>query len=134
MSKLYACLDLKKYDEAIQCCQELLVFRQKMKDGDDKSVLIEEKCIRGLLGGVLMFYEDAIASNDTSMIDSAKRTLFRFNDLIKRISTFMASEPWIWEVTAVYHKHVGKHPEEVLTDLQKEYRSLQSNTDRKSVV
>ena len=128
MSKLYVCLDLRKYDEAIQCCHELLNFKMKMKDGDDQSHLIEEKCIRGIVGGVVSLYETAKASDDVAALDSAKRTLSRFDDLMKRISTNMASEPWIWEVNAVYHEKMGGTSEKVLIDLQKEYRSLQSTS------
>ena len=50
ISKLYTCIDLKKYDEAIQTCTELLKLGARAKSSDQIPPP-EEKCIRAIVGG-----------------------------------------------------------------------------------
>ena len=70
VSKLYVCIDLKKYDEAIQTCTELLNLRAR-KSSSVEIPPPEEKCIRAIVGGSLQNYHDARASIDDVALDSS---------------------------------------------------------------
>lgn len=125
ISKLYACIDLKKYDEAIMSCHQLLKFQQKKLDTKD-SILIEEKCIKAIVGGCIAEYHEARASNDPAAIQSTKRSLERVNDLLESIGASMTSDGWIWETRALLNSHIGNDTNKILQDLSKEYRILQA--------
>jgi hypothetical protein len=85
---------------------------------------LEERCIRGLVGGSLKLIHDAKDSKDGAAIESATRTIDRLSILLKRLSSAM-SEPWIWQVSAYFNEKLDRTAL-VLDDLLKEYRSLQS--------
>ncbi len=144
-SKLYVCIDLQKYDEAIQACHELMRFGSKLsKDDIGQQPLIEEKCVRGIVGGVLKQFECAlksaedddadIDSNGTdesstaakAKLDSATRSVRRLSDMLNALSTTL-DEHWIYEIISFFHARIGQKPEEILKHLQKHYRSLQAN-------
>jgi tetratricopeptide (TPR) repeat protein len=122
VSKLYVSIDLKKYDEAIQACNTLLDFKAKSNYAE-KVPDLEEKCIRAIVGASLKKFQDS--SNDAVALDSTRRTLSRLHDLLDRMSSSTKAEPWVWEIFAVFNEAVGRD-EEVLENLMKEYRSLQS--------
>jgi tetratricopeptide (TPR) repeat protein len=111
-SQLYTCIDLEKYDEAVQACVVLLDLQQSKSNVP----ALEEKCVKAIVGKTLTL--------DRSQ-DSTKRTLSRLHALLDRISTQSASEAWIWETLAIFHQEVGLD-EQVLENLLKEYRALQS--------
>lgn len=114
-----------KYDEAIQACNELLVFRSKAKDGEDVSHLLEERCVRAIVGGIITSWENANASGDAGAIDSANRSVARLDGLLSKVSSTLKSESWIWESCAFYHEKLGKSSQ-VLDDLLKMNRCLQA--------
>ena len=128
VSKLYTCLDLKKFDEAIQACNTLLDFKvtQSAKNVPD----LEEKCIRGIVGGTLDGYRNALKDQKSDVkhsdasVDGARRTLARVLELLERLSS-SSSEPWVFETVAYFHSQIG-NDKVVLENLMKEYRSLQT--------
>lgn len=111
-SQLYTCIDLSKYDEAIQACTTLLDLQQTQSQVPN----LEEKCIKAIVGKTL-----ALDRKD----DSTKRTLSRLHTLLDRMSSKAAAEAWIWETLAYFHEQVG-WDEHVLDNLLKEYRALQA--------
>lgn len=121
MSKLYTCIDLKKFDEAIQTCNELLLLRARRNEIPTP----EEKCIRAIVGGSLLNYRDARAANDHIALDSSKRTLTRLKELLEKMKSSMKSEVWLYDVSACFNDEMG-WKEDVFNDLMKEYRTLQS--------
>ena len=124
ISKLYTCIDLKKYDEAVQACNQLLDFKMKKNSSEDIPPP-EEKCVRAIVGGILEHYKEANEKKDDAAIDSARRTLSRVRELLSRLGSTSKSEPWVWEVSAFFNDTIGLD-EQVLEDLMKEYRALQS--------
>jgi tetratricopeptide (TPR) repeat protein len=111
-SQLYTCIDLSKYDEAIQACTALLDLQQTQSQVPN----LEEKCIKAIVGKTL-----ALDRKD----DSTKRTLSRLHTLLDRLSSKASAEAWIWETLAYFHEQVG-WDEHVLQNLLKEYRALQA--------
>lgn len=121
---MYTCIDLKKYDEALQACNQLLDFKAK-KNASEAIPSLEEKVVRAIVGGSLVSYKEAIEGQDQAAIDSARRTLSRVRDLLTRLGSTSKSEPWVWEVSAFFNETVGRD-DQVLEDLMKEYRALQT--------
>ena len=121
VSKLYTCIDLKKYDEAIQTCSELLNLRSRRSEIPTP----EEKCIRAIVQGSLQSYHDARSARDDIALDSSKRTITRLKELLEKMKSSMKSEVWLYEVTAYFNDEMGL-TEDVFNDLMKEYRTLQS--------
>ena len=117
------CLDLQKYDEAIQACNQLMDLRFK-KSMSANVPSLEERCIKGIVGGALKVLEEAKLSKDVAAVDSAIRTIDRLSNLLDRLSSTM-SEPWIWQVCAHVNDKLGK-TDLVLDDLLKEHRALQA--------
>ncbi len=124
VSKLYTCMDLKKYDEAVQACQVLIDFKSK-RNASEGIPSVEEKVIRGIVGGVISTYQQAKDADDTPALDSAKRSLSRVRELLTQLESTMKSEPWLFETTAFFHESVGCD-DLALENLMKEYRALQS--------
>merc|ERR1711971_436211 len=110
-NKLYLCLDLQKFDEAIQAQFELITLQAKKKDMPPP----EEKCVKAIVAGSFKTLEKANDANDKIMIDSAKRTLARVEQLLRKISS-VVTEPWIWEISARFHNEMGQ-VQAVLEDL-----------------
>ena len=121
VSKLYTCLDLKKYDEAIQACHVLMDLRAE-KQASDGIPPLEAKCVRAIVGGALKAYKES--KGDKASVDSARRTLSRVNGLLDRLSASPNAEPWVFETMAVFHEQTGDD-EKVFENLMKEYRSFQ---------
>ena len=87
--------------------------------------MLEEKCIRAITGGSIKNYKEAISSSNECLLDSAKRTLFRLRELLDKMQETMKSDAWLYEVSAHLNIEMG-WKEDVITDLMKEYRILQS--------
>jgi tetratricopeptide (TPR) repeat protein len=122
ISKLYTCLDLDKYDEAVQACSMLLDLKET---NSGKGVPdLEEKCVRAIVGGSIDKYKEAITQGDDVAVDVSRRSLMRVHALLQRINTKI-TEPWVFETTAFFHLQVG-HDKKVLENLLKEYRALTS--------
>ena len=131
-SKLYTCIDLKKFDEAVQACMTLIDLRAK----SEQVPLLEEKCIRAIVSGSLVRYHEAEQSVTESLdkatsaasFESARRTLNRVNELVSTlVSAAKASDAWIYQVSADLHKTVGLKSV-MMEELMKQYRALQSHT------
>lgn len=128
VSKLYTCLDLKKYDEAIQACGTLLDLRVQ-KQASEGIPPLEEKCIRAIVGGSLQIFYDS--RGDDVALDSSRRTLSRVHTLLDRISSSAdstAESSWVFETMTYFHEKTGQDSDKVLDTLTKEYRALQTNT------
>jgi len=121
-SKLYTCIDLQKYDEAVQACNVLLDLKATKNLGENIPPL-EEKCVRAIVGGSIESYRKS--QTDAVAKDSARRTLTRVHDLLERLSSCSTTEAWIWDTLAYFNAQIGRD-EAVLENLMKEYRSLQS--------
>jgi len=134
-SKLFVCLDLRKYDEAVQACLFLMDYRFK-KNATENIPQVGEKVVRAIIGGSISQHEAAIKTNDSAMIDSSQRTLSRVRELLTKVTASLKSEPWIHESCAYFNARVGRS-DLVLENLMKEYRSLQSirgwETDNKAL-
>ena len=87
--------------------------------------MIEEKCIRAITGGSLRNYKEAISSGKEYLLDSSKRTLYRLRELLDKMQETMKSDAWLYEVSAHLNIEMG-WKEDVITDLMKEYRIIQS--------
>ena len=124
VSKLYTCIDLKKYDEAIQACVELINLKARRNSSEGVEPL-EEKCVRAIVGGTVRKYQEAREANDEIAIDSSKRTLIRVKDLLDKMKSSTKTEPWFYEVSAHFNEELGWE-EECFNDLMKEYRALNS--------
>jgi hypothetical protein len=112
---------LKKYDESIQTCTELLNLKARRSEIPNP----EEKCIRAIVQGTLQSYHDARDANDDIAFDSSKRTVIRLKKLLEKMKSSMKSEVWLYDVSACFNAEMGL-VEEVFSDLMKEYRTLQS--------
>ncbi len=112
---------MKKYDESIQTCTELLNLKARRNEIPNP----EEKCIRAIVQGTLQSYHDARNANDDIAFDSSKRTLLRLKKLLEKLKSSMTSEVWLYDVSARLNAEMGL-AEEVFRDLMKEYRTLQS--------
>jgi len=123
VSKLYTCLDLKKYDEAIQACNVILDLTDE-KHASEGGPMMEEKCIRAIVGGSLTQFRKS--GSDEAALDSSRRTLTRVSNLLERISTTSHSKPWVFETIAAFNEQIGNDAK-VLENLMKEYRLLQAN-------
>ena len=121
VSKLYTCLDLEKYDEAIQACNMLMDLRER-RGASDNIPPLEEKCVRAIAGGVIQNLQSSLG--DDAAVESARRSLSRVHALLERINSSSQSEPWVLETLAFFHERVGKD-EKVLEYLMQEYRALQ---------
>jgi tetratricopeptide (TPR) repeat protein len=124
VSKLYTCLDLEKYDEAIQACNTLLDLREQRKASDGIPAL-EEKCVRAIVGGTLKRFRQA--NSDPVALDSSRRTLSRVHTLLDRLTSSSDAEPWVLETMTVFYEQTAQDADKVLDLLTKEYRALQSN-------
>jgi tetratricopeptide (TPR) repeat protein len=109
VSKLYTCLDLSKYDEAIQACQVILDLQSSRPSENIPPP--EEKCIRAIVAGtVRIFHEKSVNTttngnagvHDSSSeqngqqqheagLDSARRTLSRVHALLDRMASLAQS-------------------------------------------
>jgi tetratricopeptide (TPR) repeat protein len=126
ISKLYTCLDLEKYDEAILSCNTLLDLKSQ-RQAADKIPELEEKCVRAIVGGSIKQYNDAARKQDEVSMDSARRTLSRVHALLDRLNATADSSSWILETTTYFHENTGQDSAKVLETLTKEYRALQTN-------
>jgi hypothetical protein len=125
-SKLYVCLDLQKYDEAIQACNAILDLKNQ-KQATDGIPPLEEKCIRAILGGSLKSFHIAREEQNEAKVDAAKRSLTRVHALLDRLLTTSTPEPWLFETVAYFHEQIGDGgSREVVDNLMKEYRVLQT--------
>ncbi len=121
-TKLFVCLDLGKYDEAVQACNRLLDLKttHSVQNVPD----LQEKCVRAIVGGTLRTYEKARHEGDGAAVDIERRRLTRVHGLLERIRTAV-NEPWIFETMAYFHHQVGQD-KQVYENLMKEYRALSS--------
>ena len=85
---------------------------------------LEERCVKGIVGGALKVLEQAKASQDVAAVDSASRTIGRVSSLLDRLRS-TTSDPWIWQVCAYFNDKLG-NADLVLDDLLKEHRALQA--------
>eukprot|EP00529_Nitzschia_sp_RCC80_P019398 CAMPEP_0113441390 /NCGR_PEP_ID=MMETSP0014_2-20120614/1055_1 /TAXON_ID=2857 /ORGANISM="Nitzschia sp." /LENGTH=419 /DNA_ID=CAMNT_0000332227 /DNA_START=1 /DNA_END=1257 /DNA_ORIENTATION=- /assembly_acc=CAM_ASM_000159 len=122
VSKLYTCLDLGKYDEAVQACNMLLDL--KVSHSASGVPDLEEKCVRGTVKGIVDNYEEAKNDGDSARLEVERRSLSRLYTLLERLRA-SSNEPWIFETLAYFHEAVGQD-KEVLNNLMQEYRSLLS--------
>lgn len=122
-SKLYVCLDLAKYDEAVQACNELLDRRSRQKGSSVEIPALEERCIRAIVGGTIKVFQ--ASRDDDIKLESCRRTLTRVHQLLDRIASSSDAEAWVFETMAFFHESVGRD-EKVLENLLKEYRALQT--------
>ena len=141
VNKLYICMDLMKYDEAIQVQMQLLDFKTEkntMKEIPD----VDEKVIKALVGCSVTKYQEAIkemtemtaSGNYTSesmemltiiaTVDSSKRTIQRVGELLGRISSVIKTEAWVWQIYAVYNQTLNRGDERIIDCLQKCQRAL----------
>merc|ERR1712146_160949 len=88
-SKLFVCLDLEKYDEAVQACIMLLDLKMSHSPAANKSGSVpdlQEKCVRAIVGGTIRSYEKAQADgNGETALDAERRRLTRVHGLLERI-------------------------------------------------
>lgn len=122
MNKLYVCLDLKKYDEAIQACNVIIDLKHSLSSQEIPDP--EEKCVKGIVGGIIGSYTDALNKSDKIALDSARRSLPRVHNLLERIRA-IRNDAWVFETIAYFHAEVGQDSQ-VFENLMKEYRSLTS--------
>ena len=120
-SKLYTCMDLKKFDDAIQTCLVLIDLKAKRNEKEGVPH-IEEKVVKALVPACIAKYEDALQSGDIAAVDSAKRTVSRVRNLLSKLLNIM-KESWLYEVSAYFNERVGRS-DKAVEDLMKEYRSL----------
>eukprot|EP00980_Cylindrotheca_fusiformis_P013497 scaffold3450_cov114-Cylindrotheca_fusiformis.AAC.2 len=85
---------------------------------------LEEKCVRGIVGGTIDVYLAARKTGSQAALDSAQRSLTRVHTLLERIRA-SSSEPWVFETIAFFHEQIGQDTQ-VFENLMKEYRSLSS--------
>mmetsp|Transcript_15964 Transcript_15964/g.24162 ORF Transcript_15964/g.24162 Transcript_15964/m.24162 type:complete len:943 (+) Transcript_15964:108-2936(+) len=122
-SKLYTCLDLKKYDEAIQACHVLMDLR--FSRSSDVPPPLEEHCVRAIVGGsVSSFSTHNEKENDNE--ESMRRTMTRVMELLHRLSTQPPVEPWVFECQAIIATQLSQHEEVILEQMLREYRALQA--------
>lgn len=121
-SKLHVCLDLKKYDEAIQACGVLLDLKTTHSAQGVPDV--SEKCVRAIVGGTLSAYDKAKKDEDEAALEAERRRLTRVHALLERIR-ITANDPWVFETCAYFHRYIGQD-KRVVVNLMMEYRSLSS--------
>jgi hypothetical protein len=127
MSKLYVCLDLSKYDEAIQACHSILDLKER--NGATTGVEeIPERCIRAIVGGTTQDFHTALQEHSIVGQETCKRTLSRAHALLERLKSSSTPEPWLFETMAYFHEQIGGNAgsKEVYENLMKEYRALQT--------
>lgn len=122
VSKLYTCLDLQKYDEAVQACNMLLDLKTSRSASGVPD--LEERCVRATVKGIVENYDKAKSDNDSARVEVHRRSLSRVHTLLERLRA-SCNEPWVFETLAYFHETVGQD-KEVLNNLMQEYRSLLS--------
>jgi tetratricopeptide (TPR) repeat protein len=122
ISKLYTCLDLGKFNEAIQCCNMILNCRGSRQASDGVPEL-EEKCVRAIVGGALKLFHES--RDEPVAMESARRMLSRTYELLNRIASTSDAQPWVFETLVFFHAQIGQD-DLVLENLMKEYRLLTS--------
>lgn len=121
---MYVCLDLKKYDEAIQAANSILDLKNQ-KQASDGIPPLEKICVRAIVGGALKAFHES--RDNPGALDAARRTLSRTNALLDRVKSSSNPEPWLFETIAFFHEGIGgEGSKEVHDNLMKEYRSLQT--------
>lgn len=125
VSKLYTCMDLARYDEAIQACNTLLDLRAQNQVSQGVP-MIEEKCVRGIVGGILKRMTEA--GDDKASLDSAQRTLSRTHALLMRLNSAVdvEDEAWVLEVITFFNSQTSRDVGTIIESLMKEYRAMQS--------
>uniref|UniRef100_A0A7S1B592 Uncharacterized protein n=1 Tax=Corethron hystrix TaxID=216773 RepID=A0A7S1B592_9STRA len=141
--KLYTCIDLGKYDEAMQSTHELMNLAAKTgvskgATGEVEKVEryeVEEKCIRAIVRGVLDGADVAAAiagegpsRDQIAAADSATRSVQRLDALLSEIqrNAKLADDgkgAWIWDVRATFSARIGR-TDLILDNLMVEYRAI----------
>jgi len=131
-SKLYTCMDLKRYDEAIQASITLINLRTE-RNSSENIPPPEERVIRSIVAGAITQFEEAQQQRGASSgndgiynkVESSKRTISRVRELLSKVKSSVKNEPWIFETCAFFDGKVGRK-DQVVEDLMKEYRALQN--------
>ena len=122
VSKMYTCLDLRKYDEAIQACNVLLDLREQ-KQVSDGVPLPEERCVKAIVGGALENIQHS--QGDHAAEESAERTFTRVRSLLDRIQTADESGEELWILETVSHlQNLAGEDAQRLETLIAEYQAL----------
>ena len=115
INKMFCCMDLKKFDDAIQCCHELMDLKKSGAGGKDfeNMEVVSEKVIRGLVGGCLGDLKEAqdrgeLTASDKATLDSKRRSAGRMGELLKRVTQIVKGEVWVWEVSLRFGQVVSK--------------------------
>jgi len=123
LNKLYCCMDLSRFDEAMQACSELIDFKQKTAVGKD-CYEIEEKVVRAIMHGVVSELHVAQELNDKNRVDPAVRSVDRLQKLLTKISATTKTECWVYEILVVFKEMIGEGDDAVIECLMKCHRSL----------
>lgn len=122
INKLYTCLDLQKYDEAIQACCTLIDLRSLSGDSDSIP-MVEERCVRAIANGSL---HQALSACNEAAQSSAYQTLKRIDEMLCKVvsSHNSSSITWIYEIHSMFHEAIGHRDQILLDDFMGEYRAL----------
>lgn len=100
---------------------------KEQKQARDQIPPLEQRCIQGIVGGTVQALQKARQDKDEVALDSTKRSLARVLALLNRLKATNNPEPWLFETIAYFHEQLGEGTnQEVLDNLMKEYRTLQS--------
>jgi len=119
VGKLNTCIDLDKYDEAMQACTELLGLR-KRAPAEKEVPEVEERAVRAIVQGVLRGNE--AAGGDAVAADSCARSVQRLGALLAELRR-ASGAPWIYRLQTEFEARRGR-PDLILENLLKEYRAL----------
>jgi tetratricopeptide (TPR) repeat protein len=131
INKMFVCMDLGKFDEAMQCCHQMIDFK---KTATSKDLIgmepVSEKVVRGLVGGVLgqlleaekLFEGVTDDATGAATLDSKRRSVKRLGELISRVTGVVKGEAWVWEVYLKYGEAVGKGDDFEIDCLAKSHR------------
>ena len=126
VNKLYCCMDLGKWDEAVQSVHTLLDFKTQ-KTSTAEIPDMDERVVRTLVNATIGQLEDSIKEGhgkDSGDYIAKVKSCERVGEMLGRISSVLKTEGWVWEVYAYYNQRLGRGEERVLDCLMKLHRNL----------
>eukprot|EP00520_Triparma_pacifica_P006403 CAMPEP_0118664364 /NCGR_PEP_ID=MMETSP0785-20121206/17966_1 /TAXON_ID=91992 /ORGANISM="Bolidomonas pacifica, Strain CCMP 1866" /LENGTH=843 /DNA_ID=CAMNT_0006558251 /DNA_START=139 /DNA_END=2667 /DNA_ORIENTATION=+ len=126
INKLYVCMDLGKWDEAVQAVHTLLDFKTQnstMKDIPD----MDERVVRGLVTETIKALEVVLRDGkgkDSGDYKAKIKTCERVGEMLGRISSVVKTEAWVWEAYAEFNERLMRGETKVMDCLMKVHRCL----------
>ncbi|GMH61521.1 hypothetical protein TrRE_jg6929, partial [Triparma retinervis] len=124
INKLYCCMDLGKWDEAVQAVHTLLDFKTQkstMKDIPD----MDERVVKALVHETVKGLEGCVRGGkgkEDGEYQARVKSCERVGEMLGRISSVVKTEGWVWEAYADFNERMGRGENKVVDCLTKVHR------------